>query len=255
MKTALTIAGSDPTGGAGLQADLMMFKSMGVNGVSIVSVITAQNTEGVNDIYELPPGALSSQITTLLNDLKPDALKTGMLYTTDNVTIISENIRSYALKNLVIDPVTVSSTGVPLADKGLTEALKKYLFPLARVITPNIHEATVLSGVNIHSAKDLREAALRLRGLGPETVIITGGHLKGNAVDLLFDGEEYMSLEHDKIYGEFHGTGCAFSAVITAGLALGHSVKESFIEAKDIVYKAMQSAKSPGKGLKILNID
>ena len=254
MKTALTIAGSDPTGGAGLQADLMVFKALGVNGVSIVSIITAQNTEGVVDIYELPAGSLASQITTLLNDLKPDALKTGMLYTTDNVTIISEHIESYALKNLVIDPVTVSSTGVPLAGEGLTEALKKYLFPLARVITPNINEAALFSGVNIRSDKDLKEAAVRLMGLGPKSVIITGGHMKDTAMDLLYDGEEFMTLENDQIYGEFHGTGCAFSAAITACLALGYSLKESFIEAKDVVYKAMKSAKSPGKGLKILNI-
>ena len=255
MKTALTIAGSDPTGGAGLQADLTMFKARGINGVSIVSVITAQNTKGVYTMYELPAGALSSQMTTLLNDIKPDALKTGMLYTADNVKIISENIQAYSLKNLVIDPVSVSSTGVSLADAGMIEALKRHLLPLSRVITPNIIEAEALSGIDIHNNKDVKEAAVRLRSLGPESVIITGGHMKGNAVDLLFDGEEFMSLENDKIDGEFHGTGCAFSAAITACLALGYSVKESFIEAKDIVYKAMQSAKSPGSGLKILNIE
>jgi hydroxymethylpyrimidine/phosphomethylpyrimidine kinase len=254
MKTALTIAGSDPSGGAGLQADLAMFKALGVNGVSIVSVITAQNTEGVFDIHELPFGALSSQMTSLLKDIRPDSLKTGMLYTTDNVKIVSENIRAYSLENLVIDPVTVSSTGVPLADEGMIEALKKYLFPLSRVITPNINEAASLSGVSIHSDKDVKEAAVRLRDLGPESVIITGGHLKGNAMDLLFDGEEFVSLENERINGAFHGTGCAFSAAVTACLALGYSVKESFIEAKDIVYKAMKSAESPGKGLKILDI-
>jgi hydroxymethylpyrimidine/phosphomethylpyrimidine kinase len=254
MKTALTIAGSDPTGGAGLQADLTMFKALGVNGVSIVSVITAQNTEGVSDIHELPAGVLSSQLTTLLNDMKPDALKTGMLYTTDIVKIISKNIQSYSLKNLVIDPVTVSSTGVSLADEGMIEALKKYLFPLSRVITPNIDEAAALSGVTIHNKEDVKEAAVRLRGLGPESVIVTGGHMKGNAVDLLFDGEEFMTIENEKIEGAFHGTGCAFSAAVTACLALGYTIKESFIEAKDIVYKAMKSAKSPGKGMKVLKI-
>jgi hydroxymethylpyrimidine kinase/phosphomethylpyrimidine kinase len=254
MKTALTIAGSDPTGGAGLQADLSMFKALGVNGASIVSVVTAQNTEGVYTIHELPSGVLHSQLTTLLNDIKPDALKTGMLFTAANVKIISEIIKSYSLKNLVIDPVNVSSTGVALAGEEMMEALKNYLFPLSRVITPNINEAAALSAVNIQSHKDVKEAAVRLRGLGPESVIITGGHMKGNAVDLLFDGEEFVSIENEKINGEFHGTGCTFSAALTACLALGYTVKESFIEAKDIVYKAMTSAKSPGKGLKILNI-
>ena len=254
MKTALSIAGSDPTGGAGLQADMMMFKALGVNGVSVVSVITAQNTEGVCDIYELPAGALSSQITTLLNDIKPDALKTGMLYTTENVKIIAEHIQSYSLINLVIDPVTVSSTGVRLAGEGMIEALKKYLFPLSKVITPNINEASILSGVSICNDNDIKEAAVRLRDLGPETVIITGGHMKGNAVDLLFEGEEFIRIEKEKIKGEFHGTGCAFSAAVTACLALGRTIHESFMEAKDIVHKAIKSAQSPGMGMKLLNI-
>lgn len=255
MKTALTIAGSDPTGGAGLQADLKIFKALGINGVSIVSVITAQNTVGVFDIHALPADALSSQMTTLLSDITPDALKTGMLYTIDNARIISEHIRSYSLNNLVVDPVTVSSTGVPLADEGMTDAFIKYLFPLAKAITPNINEAASLAGMNIHNDEDVKEAAVRIKGLGPESVIITGGHLKGNAVDILFDGDEFMSLEHEKISGRFHGTGCAFSAALTACLALGYSVKEAFVESKALVSKAVKSARSPGKGLKILDIE
>jgi len=254
MKTVLTIAGSDPTGGAGLQADLAVFRAMGLTGLSVVSAVTAQNTEGVRDIFAIPAHALSSQMTTLLDDIRPDSLKTGMLYTADNIRAISEHINSYSLRNLVIDPVTISSTGVNLAAKGMLETLIQYLFPLASVITPNRDEAAALAGMDIHSHDDMKEAAVRLKGLGPGAVIITGGHMEGNPADLLFDGKEFMSLENDKIDGEFHGTGCAFSAAMAACLALGHSVSEAFIKAKSVVYDAIASARQVGKGLKLLNI-
>jgi hydroxymethylpyrimidine/phosphomethylpyrimidine kinase len=254
MKTALTIAGSDPTGGAGFQVDLRTFKSMGVYGISIPSVLTAQNTEGVTYIHELPVDFFMEQIDTLLRDIKPDAVKTGMLYTEEAIEIVASKIKEYSLMNLVIDPVSVSSTGVQLIkDEGL-EIIKNHLFPQAGVITPNIYEASVFTGIDIRDEKDIKEAAVRLRGMGPEAVIITGGHLDEKAEDLLFDGEEFLSLKNEMLEGEYHGTGCVFSASIAAGLALGYGLKEAFIKAKDFTYNAMKTAIVAGKGMKVLNI-
>jgi hydroxymethylpyrimidine/phosphomethylpyrimidine kinase len=253
-KIALTIAGSDPSGGAGLQADLKTFKSLGVYGTSVPSVLTSQNTEGVYSIHELPPDFFLKQIDILLSDITPDALKTGMLYNDDFIQVIAGKIKEYSLGNLVIDPVTVSSTGVMLIEEGVLDALKHYLFPLAKVITPNTYEASVLTGTDIRDDKDIREVAVKLKEFGPEAVVITGGHLHGNAEDLFFDGKDFFPLEKDRLEGEYHGTGCVFSAAITACLALGYDPKEAFIKAKEVVWDAMKSALSVGKGMKALNI-
>jgi len=254
LRTALTIAGSDPTGGAGLQADLRTFKALGVYGLSVPSVLTAQNTEGVYGIQEMPSGFFSEQLDILLKDIRPDALKTGMLYSSDIIKIISEKIEAYSLHNLVIDPVTVSSTGVLLVEERTMDAVKNILFPLAKVITPNIYEASVLTGIDIRNDEDVKNVMPKLKGLGPEIVIITGGHMEEKAVDILFDGKEFLSLENDKLEAEFHGSGCVFSSVITACLARGYDVKEAFIKAKEFVWNAMRAAISPGKGMKILNL-
>ncbi len=254
MKTALTIGGSDPTGGAGVQADLKTFKSLGVYGLSIPAALTAQSTEGVIDIHDIPPVFFTEQIETLLRDIHPDALKTGMLYASETISIVSEKVKQYSLKNLVIDPVTVSSSGASLVKDSVLETMKSYLFPLARIITPNIHEASLFTGINIQDEEDIKKAAVRLREFGPQTVVITGGHLQGKAIDLLFDGDDFLSLEGKRLEGEYHGTGCVFSSVVTASFALDLDVKEAVIKAKDFVFRAMRSAISPGKGMKILNI-
>ncbi len=253
-KIALTVAGSDPSGGAGLQVDLKTFKSLGVYGLSVPSVLTAQNSEGVHSIHELPQDFFRSQMDVLLQDIKPDALKTGMIYSMEFIKVIAEKIKEYSLNNLVIDPVTVSSTGVMLIEDGFIDELKLHLFPLAKVITPNTNEASVLTGIEISNAQHIKDAAVKLRGFGPDAVIITGGHLKGNAEDLLFDGDDFMTLENDRLEGEFHGTGCVFSSAITACLAKGYDVKESFIKAKEVVWNAMKSGISVGNGMKVLNV-
>ncbi len=253
MKIALTIAGSDPTGGAGLQIDLKTFKAMGVYGLGIPAVLTAQNTEGVFDIYELPTAFLKKQLDTLLSDILPDAIKTGMIYSSEVIDVIVGKVREYSLRNLVVDPVTVSSSGTSLIKDGVLEVMKAQLFPIARVITPNIYEASVLTGIDIRSKADMKEAAIRILEYGADSVIITGGHLEDRATDLLFDGEEFITLDEEILDGKYHGTGCVFSAVITASLCLGYDVKEAFVKAKEFVYNAMRSAIAPGKGMKILN--
>lgn len=253
-RTALTIAGSDPTGGAGFQADLRAFDRLGVHGLSIPTVLTAQNTEGVHGIYEIQENFISEQLDVLLRDIRPDALKTGMLYNAEIVTAVAGKIGEYSLGNLVIDPVTVSSTGVQLLENKGLDAMKDALFPLSRVITPNIYEASVLTGLDILDEKDMKESAVKLKDMGCGAVIITGGHLEKKAVDMFFDGSEFISLENNRLEGEFHGTGCLFSAALTACLSLDYDLKTAFIKAKETVWDAMKNSVPVGSGMNLLNI-
>jgi hydroxymethylpyrimidine/phosphomethylpyrimidine kinase len=254
QKIALTIAGSDPTGGAGFQADVKTFHALGVYGITIPAALTAQNTNGVLEVKELDPDFFSAQIDALLIDSHPDALKTGMLYSSEIIKIVTEKIKTYNLGNLVIDPVRASTSGASLMKEGVLETMTKQLFPIAKVITPNMNEASALTGLEINNEDDMKKASIRLLHLGPEAVIITGGHLKGKAVDILFDGTDFLSLEQERIDGEFHGTGCVFSSALTACLALDYEIREAFIKAKDFVWKAMKTAVTIGKGMKILNV-
>ena len=254
MKSALTIAGSDPTGGAGLQADLKVFRAFGVHGFSVTTALTAQNTEGVSAIIPVDKGFFIGQLEVLLRDIRPDALKTGMLFSAWNVDVIADRIEEYSLKNLVVDPVTVSSTGVPLVEQETLEAIRELLFPLAKVITPNIYEASVLTGINIKDVEDMEEAAGSLKEMGPEVVIITGGHLEELALDLYYDGSDFHRMESVKSQGEYHGTGCAFSSAITASLALGHTALESARNAKEFINNAIRKAYHLGKGMGLLNL-
>lgn len=254
MKSVLTIAGSDPSGGAGLQADLKVFISMGTYGLSVPTVLTAQNSEGVIDIQEVSSDFFMKQIDVLLSDISPDAVKIGMVYTSDIVEIIARKVREKSLVNVVLDPVTVSSSGSPLLKEGTLDAIRDHLFPVSRVITPNIYETFALTGIEINNVADMKSAAVKLLDLGSETVIITGGHLKDRAIDLLFDGEDFIELESERLEGDFHGTGCVFSSAVAAGLALGYDVRESAVKSKDLVLKAMESAIQIGKGMKMLNL-
>jgi len=254
MKIALAIGGSDPTSGAGIQSDLKTFKSFDVYGLSILTSLTAQNTEGIVDIYDLPPNFFRVQLDTLLRDVSPDASKTGMLFSAEIIKIVAEKIRQYSLENLVVDPVIASSTGVPLVKNNALELMKDYLFPLAKVITPNIYEASLFTEINIQDEEDMKKAAARLKEFGSETVIITGGHFKDRATDLLFDGTEFLSFQRQKFDGEYHGTGCVFSSAVTACLALGYDVREASAKANEFVWNAIKSAFSIGKGMKVLDL-
>jgi hydroxymethylpyrimidine/phosphomethylpyrimidine kinase len=253
MKTALTIAGSDPTGGAGLQADLKVFRAFEVHGLTVVSAITAQNTVGVESVLPVEKEFFEKQLRTLLSDIKPEAVKLGMLYSTWAVELIRSAIKEYSLRNLVIDPVTVSSSGKTLVADGTLDAMREKLFSLSKVITPNIYEASVLTGVRIENRKDLEETAKILKNMGPEVVVITGGHLEGIALDLYYDGE-FHDVESEKVGGEYHGTGCVFSAAITASIARGHTPLESVRRAKEFINRAIKRAYHPGKGMGLLYI-
>ncbi|OHE55483.1 MAG: bifunctional hydroxymethylpyrimidine kinase/phosphomethylpyrimidine kinase [Thermodesulfovibrio sp. RBG_19FT_COMBO_42_12] len=252
-KIALTIAGSDPTGGAGLQADLKVFRAFEIHGLSVVSAITAQNTEGVDYIYPVDIYSIEKQLRTLLSDIRPDATKIGMLYSRWAVEIVAEILKEYPLSNLVIDPVTVSSSGMRLVDDGTLDAIRKKLFSFSKMITPNIYEASVLTGITIENKNDLKNAAKALKDMGNETVVITGGHLKETALDLYYDGE-FHDIESIKVKGEYHGTGCAFSASVTALLALGRSPLESARRAKEFINNSIRKAYHPGRGMGLLNL-
>jgi hydroxymethylpyrimidine/phosphomethylpyrimidine kinase len=254
MKTALTIAGSDPTGGAGFQSDLKTFHACGVYGISAVAALTAQNTTTVSAIQAVSQDFLKKQLDTLISDIRPDALKTGMLYTIGAILAVADAVQGYELANLVIDPVTVSSTGASLIENGGLEILKLKLFPLARVVTPNIYEATALTGVVITSPADMEQAARELRKLGPETVIITGGHLDNETVDLVYDGTAFHRITGKKLAGEYHGTGCTFSAALAAHLALGSSVVHSAEKAHEFVHHSIRHAYALGQGMKLLHV-
>jgi hydroxymethylpyrimidine/phosphomethylpyrimidine kinase len=253
MKKALTIAGFDPTGGAGIQADLKVFQALGIYGLSVASSLTAQNTEGVRDIMPVPGEFVKSQLSVLLSDIVPEATKTGMLYSESSVKAIAYIIRKYSLKNIVVDPVMVSSSGKRLAEKNTPTALRKKIFPLCTVITPNIYEASVLTGIDIKTRSDMEKAAVRLKGYGPGNVIVTGGHLEGAALDVLYDGK-FHYLRGRKLAGEYHGTGCVFSAALTALLAKGLSVTEAAEGAKKFMATAFKKSASTGRGMKLFNI-
>ncbi|MDI6889950.1 MAG: bifunctional hydroxymethylpyrimidine kinase/phosphomethylpyrimidine kinase [Thermodesulfovibrionales bacterium] len=253
MKIALTIAGSDPTGGAGLQADLRVFRAFEVHGLSVVSAITAQNTKAVDFVFPVERDFLEKQLHVLLPDIRPDALKIGMLYSRWAVELVAEILKEYSLGNLVIDPVTVSSSGISLIENGTLDSLKERLFPLSKIITPNIYEASVLTGIIIEDKKDMEKAAKVLKDMGPEVVVITGGHLEEVALDLFYDGN-FHDIEGLKIEGEYHGTGCAFSAAVTASLALGYIPLESVRRAKEFMDKTIKKAHHPGKGMGLLYI-
>ncbi len=254
MKTALTIAGSDPTGGAGIQADIKVFNHFGVYGLSAVAALTSQNTYEVNAILKVDGVFLERQLNTLVSDIRPDAVKTGMLFSIEAIKAAAKIIRGYELENLVIDPVTISSTGANLMEDGALDILKEELFPLAKVITPNIYEAAAISGINIESEKDIERAAMKLKQFGPETVIITGGHFDKKTLELIYNGENVNLIGGEKIKGEYHGTGRAFSAAITACLAKGMTVIEAVKKTKKFMNAAIKNAHTIGKGMRLLNV-
>lgn len=257
MQKALTIAGSDPSGGAGIQADLKVFSAFKVYGMAVIAVLTAQNTEGIYGILDVSPGFLSRQMDILFKDIRPDAVKTGMLYSSDAITVVARKVEGFSLNNLVVDPVTVSTTESTLIEKGALDTLKDQLFPLAKVITPNIYEAEALTGVKIKDLEGMKESAVILKRFGPEAVIITGGHIPSSSkeiIDLLWDGKEYIEIRGKRFIGEYHGTGCVFSAAMAASLALGLSIKDSAIKAKDFVKMAIRGSSSLGKGLRTLTL-
>jgi hydroxymethylpyrimidine/phosphomethylpyrimidine kinase len=250
MKTALTIAGSDSGAGAGIQADLKTFSALGVYGTSAITALTAQNTKGVTGVHLVPAEFVTQQIETVTSDLGCDAVKTGMLASAAIVEAVAASVEALELPNLVVDPVMIAKSGDRLLDPDAMQALKSTLLRLARVVTPNIPEAEVLTGMTIRSLADMREAARRIMRFRPAAVIVKGGHMPGDTVtDVLFDGDQLIEVSEPRVDGPHtHGTGCTFSAAIAAYLARGQSLAEATRGAKTYVTIAMQSGIDIGGG-------
>ncbi|AGK55422.1 bifunctional hydroxymethylpyrimidine kinase/phosphomethylpyrimidine kinase [Bacillus sp. 1NLA3E] len=250
-KKALTIAGSDSGGGAGIQADLKTFQELGVFGMSALTAVTAQNTLGVHGVYPLTAEAVSRQIQAIGEDMGADAVKTGMLFNAEIIEAVSEKIRTYQWGKVVVDPVMIAKGGASLLQNEAITALKRHLLPLSMIVTPNIPEAEVLTGMKIQTLDDKKEAARKLVDLGAKHVVLKGGHDEDphEAVDVLFDGQEFIYFKSKRaLTKNTHGTGCTFSAAITAELAQGKSVYEAVAKAKDFIQAAIEDDLHIGQG-------
>ncbi len=244
----LSIAGSDPSSGAGIQADLKTFQALDAFGMVVPAALTVQNSRGVSGVEPISSRILSKQLESLLSDIRPDAIKTGMLLTRQNVDVVASVVKKFRVKNLVVDPVLRSSSGKTLLDPAALASLKKKLFPCALIITPNIPEAEMLTKISIKSETDMDFAAGRLLDLGPSYVLIKGGHRNGPATDTLYGGKTVLSFSTIRRKGEFHGTGCVLSSAITVFIARGLSVEKAVEKAKQVVDSLLKTTKPMGKG-------
>ncbi len=251
MPRALTIAGSDCSGGAGIQADLKTFMAFRVFGMSAITAVVAENTVGVQAVYDLPASLVVQQIRSCLDDIGADAVKIGMLSNPEIAAAVAETVREYRLANVVVDPVMVAKSGDPLLSEPARETVRRLLLPLARVVTPNRFEAEVLSGRSIESLEDMKDAAARLRETGCEWVVVKGGHVgeDGQATDVAYDGKDMHVLPAERLQTKnTHGTGCTFSSAIAAGLAKGYSPFEAISTAKRYITRAIAEALPLGRG-------
>jgi hydroxymethylpyrimidine/phosphomethylpyrimidine kinase len=247
---ALTIAGSDSGAGAGIQADLKTFAALGVYGTCAVTAITAQNTQQVRQVFELPVELVAAQIDAVVTDFGAAAVKTGMLSSAAIIQTVVDKVNQHGLRPLVVDPVMVAKSGDRLLRDDAVSALRNKLLPLASVITPNIPEAEVLLGRRISSWDDIREAARDIVRLGASAVVMKGGHVEGaTVVDLLYDGEEFRDFTSTRVDTQnTHGTGCTFASAIAASLAKGESLRVAAAMAKAYVTKALQMSYPLGRG-------
>lgn len=249
MKTAMTVAGSDSGGGAGIQADLKTFAALGVHGTSAITALTAQNTVGVAGIFDVPPSFVEAQIDAIVADIGADAMKTGMLFNAAIIEAVCGRIRKHQLSNVVVDPVMVATSGDLLLREDAVDAVKESLLPLALVVTPNRRESEVLAGMRIDADAAVLEACRRIHALGPKWVLLKGGHSAGDAVDWLYNGEELVSYRAERIETtNTHGTGCTLSAAIAAHLALGLGVPDAVAASKEYITAAIKHAYPLGKG-------
>jgi hydroxymethylpyrimidine/phosphomethylpyrimidine kinase len=250
VPTALTIAGSDSGGGAGIQADLKTFAAFGVYGTSAITAVTAQNTMGVVAFDAVAVELVTLQIEAVAGDIEVHATKTGMLANAAVVEAVAATIRELDLPLVVVDPVMVAKSGDALLDEDGVRTLKAELLPCARIVTPNIPEAEALSGISIRTPADAREAARRIQGMGPSAVVIKGGHGTGDVlVDLLLDGDRFTELTTRRINTtNTHGTGCTFASAIAAGLALGHRLDRATAAAQTYVAGAILNGLAIGRG-------
>ena len=251
---AMTIAGSDSGGGAGVQADLKTFAALGVYGASTLTAITAQNTVAVTAVHEIPTDVITAQIDAVLTDIGADAVKTGMLSSSDIIECVCEALEVHGVQRLVVDPVMIAKSGDALLREDAIGSLRTRLLPLAMVVTPNIPEAEALTETTIVSDADVRRAAEAIVGMGARSVVVKGGHREGPATDLFYDGKEFKEFTAPRFDTvNTHGTGCTFASAVAAGLARGMVVTDAVALAKDYVTEGIRHSFSIGQGHGPLN--
>jgi hydroxymethylpyrimidine/phosphomethylpyrimidine kinase len=254
IKRAMTIAGSDASGGAGIEADLKTFHAFKVYGAAVITAVVAENTTGVQGIFPIPPDFIGLQIESVLDDIGADAVKLGMLFDENIITVVGDRLRKYNPGKVVVDPVMRAKNGDALLKDEAREALIKLIFPLSTVVTPNIHEAEAIIGGKIESDSDLRNALKEIKGKGPENVIIKGGHYGEDAVDYFYDGKDVTAIPGKRINtNSTHGTGCTFSSALTALMARDFSALDAAKRAKRFIEKAIETAPAIGKGFGPVN--
>lgn len=254
LKVVLTIAGSDSSGGAGIQADLKTFSALGVYGASVITALTAQNTRGVRSVADLPAQFVASQIEAVMDDLPVAAAKTGMLSRTEIIEVVADSVRTRRIPNLVVDPVMVAASGDLLLSTEAVAAMREHMFPLAIVVTPNLRETEILLGrEQISTLEAMRKAARELVHIGARAALVTGGALDGDAIDILCDGHEIHEYKASRHGPRAHGAGCTLSAGIAARLALGDSLHDAIGAAKKFVTRAIEESPALGHGSRPLN--
>lgn len=255
LKKALTIAGSDSGGGAGIQADLKTFSALGVYGMSVITSITAQNTTGVIAVEDISSAMVAKQIDAVFSDVKVDAVKIGMLSNREIIKVIAKGLRKWKVKRVVLDPVMVSESGSKLLELEAYSVLIRELIPLVDIITPNLSEVSVLLKKEVITLKDMEEAARELIKMGCSSVLVKGGHLADRgpanikAIDVYYDGQSLLRYQADRIETKnTHGTGCTYSSAIAAYLALGFKMDRAIAKAKEYITEAIQNSLDIGKG-------
>ena len=249
MKKLLTIAGSDSSGGAGIQADIKTFSALGAFGMSVITAVTAQNTQGVLAIQDINPDIIAKQIDAIFTDIKVDAVKIGMVSQSESIEAIADRLQYYKPQQVVLDPVMVSTSGYDLLNKNAKQVFLEKLVPMATILTPNIPEAEVIADVRITTLADMEKAGAIISRLGPTSVLIKGGHLKEEATDILFNQEKVEYFTSPRIQTKHtHGTGCTLSSAIAAFLAQGYSVSEAVKKAKKYVTVAIEHSLDIGQG-------
>lgn len=248
MEYVLTIAGSDSCGGAGIQADIKTISALGAHAMAVITAVTAQNSKGISGVHEVPVEFIDEQIRTVVEDIMPDAIKLGMLSSGRVIETVAGVIRKYRFRNVVLDPVMKASTGRDLMDNPAIDLLRESLMPLVDVITPNLHEACVLAGTRVTNPEEMEQAARELKRIGPH-VVITGGHLEGNCMDLLYDGMDFHRFHGARIdTTNTHGTGCVFSSSLACFLAKGINIVEATGLSHEFTRRAIENSYICGRG-------
>jgi len=250
MKKVLTIAGSDCSGGAGIQADLKTFAAHGLYGMSVITAVTAQNTQGVFAVQDISRDVIAKQIEAIFDDIKVDGVKIGMVSQVQTIEVIAEQLRCYSPQIIVLDPVMVSKSGYHLLNPEAEATLIKELLPLAMVVTPNIPEAEIMTKMSISTLQQMEQSAKAIYQMGAKNVLLKGGHLEIEATDILYDGQKFSYFSSPRIPTKnTHGTGCTLSSAITSNLALGYTLYQAVVRAKEYITIAIEHSLSIGKGV------